>query len=46
VNALSPSSFDGFLNGRKIISGKGSGKLVLVYYFFTFSLTYMIAYLY
>jgi hypothetical protein len=33
INDLSPSSFDGFLNGRKLISGKGSGKLVLVYSF-------------
>lgn len=33
INDLSPSSFDGFLNGRKLVSGKGSGKLVLVYSF-------------
>lgn len=33
INDLSPSSFDSFLSGKKLISGKGSGKLLLVYTF-------------
>jgi len=33
MNDLTPSAFDGFLGGKKLVSGKGSGKLVLVYSF-------------
>lgn len=32
-NDLSPTSFHNFLGGKKLVSGKGSGKMLLVYSF-------------
>lgn len=33
LNDLTPSSFHNFLNGKKLISGKGTGKMLMVYSF-------------
>lgn len=33
LNDLTPSSFHNFLGGKKLISGKGSGKMLMVYSF-------------
>jgi hypothetical protein len=33
VNDLTPTGFQGFLEGKKLASGKGNGRLLLVYTF-------------